>query len=98
MKNVQLDYTNQFEVRNYINTTVVELIKEDLNDCPSEDQDDCLYEIIDGLSDVIYNYQAQKVAEAFDMSPFDESEMSGERFTSYNQMAFEVILQAYNDK
>jgi len=96
MKNFQLDYTNEYAVRNYINTTVCDMISDDLKeyDC---DYEDALFEIIDGLSDVIYNYQAQKVAEAFGMDVFGESEFTGERFTSYNQMAFEAIYNTYNE-
>ena len=96
MKNLQLDYTNEYAVRNYINTTVCDMISEDLKqyDC---DYETALFEIIDGLSDVIYTYQAQKVAEAFGISPFDDSEFTGERFNSYNQMAFEAIYNTYNN-
>jgi len=97
MKNLQLDYTNEYEVRNYINTTVCDMISEDLKnyDC---DYNDALFEIIDGLSDVIYNYQAQKVAEAFGMDAFGESEITGDRFNSYNEMAFEAIYNTYNNQ
>ena len=96
MKNLELDYTNEYEVRNYINTIVCNQISEDLKEY--EDYQDGLYEIINGLSDVIYNYQAQKVAEAFGLSPFDYSESTGERFTSYNQMSFEAIYNTYNNQ
>lgn len=102
MKNLQLDYTNKYEVINYINTTICDMISEDLKNynCDHEDALDhegALFEIINGLSDVIYNYQAQKVSEAFGLSPFDYSDWTGERFNSYNQMAFEVIYNAYNE-
>ena len=96
MNNLDLDYANEYEVRNYINTTVCDMISEDLKEYECN-EDDALFEIIDGLSDVIYNYQAQKVAEAFGLSPFDYSDWTGERFTSYNQMAFEAIFNAYNE-
>jgi len=96
MKNLQLDYQNQYEVRNYITNVIVEQINEDLKDYDSDEdsQYDALFEIINGLSDVIYNYQAQKVAEAFDLSPFDCSESTGDRYNSYNEMAFDVIYNA----
>jgi len=95
MKNLELDYTNEYQVRNYINTTVCDMISEDLKNYECE-YEEALFEIIDSLSDVIYNYKAQKVAEAFGLSPFDNSEMTGERFTSYNEMAFETIYNTYN--
>lgn len=95
MKNLELDYTNEYQVRNYINTTICDIISEDLKtyDC---DYYEALFQIIGGLGDVIYTYQAKKVAEAFGINPFDESEMTGERYNSYNQMAVDAIYNAYN--
>jgi hypothetical protein len=98
MKNLQLDYENKYEVRNYIINVVVPQIEEDLEQYPSDTQDDYIFEVINGLSDVIYTYQAQKVSEAFDMSPFDESEMTGERYNSFNEMAFDAIYQEWNNQ
>jgi len=96
MKNYDLDYTNEYQVRNYINTTVCDMISDDLKNYEC-DYEEALFEIVDSLSDVIYTYQAQKVAEAFGISPFDESEFTGERFNSYNEMAFEAIYNTYNE-
>ena len=96
MKNLELDYTNEYEVRNYINTTVCDIISEQLKDYDC-DYEEALFQIIDGLSDVIYNYQAQKVSEAFGLSPFEYSDWTGERYNSYNQMAFEAIYNTYNE-
>jgi len=100
MKNLQLDYENAYQVRNYISNEVVEQINEDLKNYDSDEdsQYDALFEIINDLSDVIYNYQAQKVAEAFNVSPFDHSEMTGDRFNSFNEMAFEIIMNEYNNQ
>ena len=98
MKNLQLDYENAYQVRNYINTTVCDSISEDLKNYDEGDYSDALFDIINDLSDVIYNYQAQKVAEAFGLSPFDHSEFTGERFNSYNEMAFEAIYETYNNQ
>lgn len=97
MRNLELDYNNEYEVRNYINTTVCDMISEQLKDYDC-DYEDALFQIIDGLSDVIYTYQAQKVAEAFGLSPFDYSDWTGERFNSYSQMSFEAIYNAYNNQ
>ena len=96
MKNLELDYTNEYEVRNYINTTVCDIISEQLKDYDC-DYEEALFQIIDGLSDVIYTYQAQKVSEAFGLSPFEYSDWTGERYNSYNQMAFEAIYNTYNE-
>ena len=97
MKNLELDYNNEYQVRNYINTTVLDQISEDLKEYSQDEQQDAIFDIINDLSDVIYTYQAQKVAEAFGLSPFDHSEFTGDRYDSFNQMAFEVIHNAYNN-
>jgi hypothetical protein len=98
MKNLELNYENAYQVRNYITNVIVPQINEDLKDYDSDEciQHDALFEIINGLSDVIYNYQAKKVAEAFDVSPFNHSEMTGERYNSFNEIAFDVIMDEFN--
>ena len=100
MKNLELDYQNAYQVRNHITNVIVPQINEDLKEYDSDEdsQYDALFEIINGLSDVIYNYQARKVSEAFDVSPFDNSEMTGERFNSFNEIAFEVIMNEFDNQ
>lgn len=103
MRNYNLDYENKQLVRIHILHTVVPSVYETLVDDYYEGDtnlvDDCssdyVWEIIDGLYDVIYNYQAKKVSEAFDVDVFGESEITGERHSSYNQIAFEVIYQEF---
>lgn len=98
MKNLDLNYENAYQVRNYITNVIVPQINEDLKDYDSDEciQHDALYEIINELSDVIYTYQAKKISEAFDISPFDCSEMTGERYNSFNEIAFDVIMDEFN--
>ena len=99
MKNLQLDYENAYQVRNYITNEVVKQINEDLENYGSdEDIQHALYEIINGLSDVIYNYQAKKVAEAFDVSPFEHSEFTGDRYNSFNEISFDIIMNEFNNQ
>lgn len=107
MKNLELDYTNQYEVRNYINNTVVPSIYEVLVDdyysgdteSINDEANDYVWEIIDGLGDVIYNFQARKVAEAFDYCPFNSvSDMTGEKYNSWNEMCFDIIYQEFYNK
>ena len=100
MENQELNYNDSYAVRNYVINEVVPQINEDLKDYDSDEdsQHDGLFEIINGLSDVIYNYQARKVSEAFDVSPFDCSEMTGDRFRSFNEMAFDVIMSEFNNQ
>lgn len=98
MKNLELDYENAYQVRNYITNVIVPQINENLKDYDSDEnsQYDALFQIINGLSDVIYNYQAKKVSEAFDISPFDYSEMTGQRYDSFNEISFDVIMDEFN--
>ena len=90
-----LDYTNKDQVINYIKKNIVPQIYEDLSDYDT-DPFEAVHEIIDGLSDVIYNYQAEKIAEAFGYCPFESvSEITGEKFNSYNEIAFEIIYNEF---
>ena len=106
MKNLNLDYQNQYEVRNYINTVLLPSIYEDLvnsygfttEDFDMDNFNDNLWEIINGLGDVIYTYQAKKISEAFDFDVFSEDDLTGERFTSYNQIAFTIIYNEFFNK
>ena len=99
------NYNDPYQVRGYINAGVVPMVYEVLVDSYGiNDEDyngdiyDNVHEVIDSLEDVIYNYQAKKVAEAFGMSAFDEAEITGERFNSYNEMAYELIYTKFMDK
>lgn len=93
------DYENKTLTKKYVNEIVIPSVYESLIDdynFNSEDYDgdvyDNIHEIIDGMADVIYNYQAQKIAEAFDYCPFESvSEMTGEKFDNYNVMTYEII-------
>ena len=105
------NYENPYQVREYVNTILVPHIYECLVDSygfTSEDYDnndinDHVVEIIDGMEEIIYNYQAKKVSEAFDYDPFESiSEMTGGRFNSYNEMTFELLynkfFEAYSEQ
>jgi C-terminal processing protease CtpA/Prc len=100
MKNLELNYDDSYAVRNYVINEVVPQINEDLKDYDSDEdsQHEALYEIINDLSDVIYNYQARKISEAFDVTPFDESELTGEKYNSFNEIAFDVIMSEFNNQ
>lgn len=101
-----LNWGNEYEVRKWVDFYVVPSIYETLVDgygFTSEDYDpndayDHVWEIIDGLAEVIYNYQARKVADAFGVSPFDTNDVTGERWSSYNEMAFEIIRRRFDEK
>jgi len=99
------DYENAYLTIDYVNFTVVPLVYEVLVDSygiAEEDYngyiDDHIHEVIDGLEEVIYNYQARKICDAFELDPFGESEWTGEQNTSWNQMVYELIYCKVQDK
>ena len=91
---------------------VLELVKreiDNINDCLIYDYNlnetdfyDALHQIIDGSAFVIYNYKAERIAKVFDICPFSESEITGEKFNSWNEIAYQVLeqesLNKYADK
>ena len=93
------DYENKTLTKNYVKSVVIPSVYDYLVDdygFSSDDYDgdvyDHIHEIIDGMEDVIYNYQSQKIAEAFDYNPFNSvSELTGEKYENYNSMAYDII-------
>ena len=93
------DYENKTLTKKYVKSVLIPSVYEclvDDYDFANDDYDgdvyDNIHEIIDGMADVIYNYEAKKIAEAFDYCPFDSvSEITGEKFENYNVMAYEII-------
>ena len=56
-------------------------------------QDD-IFEMIDSLQEVIYTYEAKEVSKIIRYyDAFDTSDMTGERFDNWSQVAFENIYQ-----
>lgn len=100
------NYDNPYKTRDYVNQTVVPLIYEVLVDSYGIDEDnyngepmDDTWEVINGLHDVIDYYASKKVAQAFKYCPFNSvSDFTGEKFNSYNEMAFEIIYNLFTDK
>jgi hypothetical protein len=100
------DYENKTLTKKYVKEIVIPSVYESLIDdynFNSEDYDGDVYhnihEIIDGMQEVIYNYQAKKIAEAFDYCPFDSvSDITGEKFNNYNDMAYEIIYNGVKEQ
>jgi len=56
-------------------------------------QDD-IFEMIDSLQEVIYTYEAKEVSKIIRYyDAFDTSDITGERFDNWSQVAFENIYQ-----
>ena len=101
------NWDNPYAVKQYINEVEVPHVYEVLVDSygfADDDYDldeayDHIWEIIDGLASVIYNYQARKIADAFGVCPFNDiSHSTGEKFTSWNHIAFEIIERKVHEK
>ena len=53
---------------------------------------DLIFEMIDSDENVIYTYKAKEISELIgDYDAFDTSNMTGERFDNWSQVAFENI-------
>tara|TARA_R100001086_G_scaffold63867_1_gene29635 strand:+ start:13648 stop:14073 length:426 start_codon:yes stop_codon:yes gene_type:complete len=100
------DYENQTLTKKHVNEEIIPSVYDSLVDdygFGSDDYDsdpyENIHEIIDGMSEVIYNYKAKKIAQAFDYCPFNSvSEMTGEKFPNYNVMAYEIIYNGVVEK
>ena len=99
-------YISEYSIRKHINQVVIPGIYETLVDDYAFAHDDYngyvqddIHEIIDGLSEVIYTYEARKIAEAFGLCPFESiDELTGEKFTSWSQMAYSIIYNGFMAK
>ena len=100
------NYENKTLTKKYVQEVVIPSVYECLvddygfaSDDYNSDPYDNIHEIIDGMSEVIYNYKAKKIAQAFDYCPFNSvSEMTGEKFHNYNVMAYEIIYNGVIDQ
>ena len=52
---------------------------------------DRLHELIDGSQEVIYTWHAKQVCDTLDIDPFGESEMTGERYNSWHEAAYDGL-------
>ncbi len=100
------NYENKTLTKQYINEEVIPSVYESLvddygfaSDDYNSDPYENIHEIIDGMAEVIYNYRAKKIAQAFDYCPFESvSEITGEKFSNYNVMAYEIIYNGVIDQ
>lgn len=86
-ENIKDLINDYFEFHNYEKkSTIFEDIESDLMDR--------VFEMIDGLEEIIYTYQAKQVSEIIGMyGAFDTSDLTGERFDNWSQVAFENVYQ-----
>ena len=101
MNDDDLNWNNEYHIREIVRRDVKMLKDVLLNEYEWEDEDDVnenIWEVVDGLENVIYNYNAEKVARAFDKCPFDKSEITGDNYNSWNEMAYEVYYDEVSTK
>lgn len=97
---------SDYQIKNHIKQVVIPGVYETLVDdygFASEDYNghvyDDIHEIIEGLGEVIYTYQAKRIAQAFDLCPFESiDELTGEKFVSWFHMAYSVIYNGFMDE
>ena len=90
----EMNWNNRYEVKATVQHAVEDILwslDNEYDDINEDNYYDYAHEQIDGHEYVIYNYQAKKIAEAFDVDVFGESEITGERYSSYNVIAYEII-------
>ena len=90
----EMNWNNRYEVKATVQHAVEDILwslENEYDDINEDNYFDYAHEQIDGHEYVIYNYQAKKIAEAFDVDVFGESEITGERYSSYNVIAYEII-------
>ena len=95
---MNVNFENRYEVKEYVLSVLIPQINAELESDYKDDEGAGVHEIIDGLSEVIYTYQAKKISEAFDFSPFDVDENTGMRFESYSEMAYSIILESWREQ
>ena len=96
----ELNWDNNYHVLELVKREVENIhdaLKYDYN-LEEVDFYDALHEIIDSSAVVIYNYKAKRIAITFDVCPFSDSPITGEKYSSWNQIAYEVIEQEFMAK
>ena len=82
------------EIKIFIYNLRDELINEKQKN-PELCEHDYIFQAISSCSYTINTKKAECVALAFDVSPFDCSELTGERYNNWESIAFDVIYQEY---
>ena len=100
LKKQDFNWDNKYQVKEMVENDIEMLLDVLLNEYDWETLDDVqdnIWEVVDGMGNVIYNYRAEKIARAFDMCPFEKSPITGDNFNSWNEMSFEVYYnELYN--
>ena len=96
----------QTEIIETLESSIIEMVRYEINqnnlDTVEDIEDavnDGIFELIDGMQEVIYTYKAKEISEIIGIyDAFDESDFSGERFEDWSQVAFANIYQLICDE
>ena len=97
----EMNWNNKYHVQATVEHAVEDILWSLENEYEDINEGNCYdyaHEQIDGHEYVIYNYQAKKITEAFDIDVFDHSPITGERYPSYNVIAYEIIEEKVMEK
>jgi len=83
-------WENPYKVKDDVQEWIMD-VAEDISNSKCEYVYDQICEIVDSSEYVIYNYQAKRVTEVYEIDPFSQSEVTGENYKSFNEMAYEVL-------
>ena len=87
----EMNWNNKYHVQATVEHAVEDILWSLENEYEEINEGNCYdyaHEQIDGHEYVIYTYQAKKITEAFDIDVFDHSPITGERYSSYNVIAY----------
>ena len=101
LPDTELNWNNDYHIFEMVKRDVTMLMDILLNEYEWENEDDVndnIWEVVDGLENVIYNYNAEKIARAFDKCPFEKSEITGDNYNSWNEMAYEVYYDKVSEE
>ena len=98
----------QTEIIETLESSIIEIVKESIENVTMSDYgtvwetpeeieetvNDLIFQMIDGMQEVIYTYKAKEISEIIGIyDAFDTSDMTGERFENWSQVAFENIYE-----
>lgn len=83
-------WENPYKVKEDVQEWVID-VAEEINNTNCDDIYDTICEIVDNSEYVIYNYQSKRITEVYEIDPFSKSEVTGENYKSFNEIAYEVL-------
>lgn len=96
----------QKEIIETLESNIIEMVRYEINqnnlDTVEDIEDsvnDEIFQMIDGMQEVIYTHKAKEISKVIGLyDAFDTSDMTGERFDNWSQVAFENIYELMNNE